>query len=217
MRLGQPLDRVIIGRLAKKIDRHDASNRKPEGLGRSDRRLGAFGAKVEGLGVDVGEYRGRADARDGLHGGDKAERRDDDRVSRPDLHRRQRQFERVRAVGAGDAMPSAGKRLKALLQFIDFRSEDETAVGQDAGDRAFDARAQSPTLRREIDELYDRLIHMNSAAASRVCRAGWPCRPDGRPQIQSLMASEAKGRRDPGAPGHADQASPGPARFCSAS
>ena len=62
----------------------------------------AAGSRREGVGLDVGEHRGRAGQRDGVAGGGEGERGDDDLVARADAGGQQAEVQARRAGVDGD-------------------------------------------------------------------------------------------------------------------
>ena len=131
----------------------------PKSLAARIAALRAFRVEVVGFCVDIGENRGRAHAHDGLRRRDIGESRNDHGVAFSDIHRRQRKFDCVGAVGARDAIASATELLETLFQFLDFRSQDEATMAEHARDGAIDLRSEPPPLRGKIDELQCHSIH----------------------------------------------------------
>src|SRR5271168_4820437 len=159
MRFRQPIDGGIVRRQAKQIDGEEASHAEAQIPSYADRLSRAFGTEIEAFGVDIGEHRGRADAHDGLGACDIGEGGNDDGVTGPDPEGCQGEFERIGAIRAGNAMLGACENLETPFQFVNFRSEDEASMREDAGERAIDLGSQSPALRGKVDELNS---HQNS-------------------------------------------------------
>ena len=108
--------------------------------------LGARGVEREGVGVDVRENRLRA----GLP--DAGERRgagvggQDDLVLRRRAGGRERQRDRLGAVGAGDDVRDADRPREFLLEARDFLAEDEPAPLEDPRDGGIDRGPLAPVV-----------------------------------------------------------------------
>ena len=101
------------------------------------RRSTSSGSRFSVAGVDVGEDRRRADARDRLGGRVERERRADDLVAGADPERVEHEHERVGAVGDADRLRHAEVLGRLALEALDLGPEDEPPVSSVRSNAAF--------------------------------------------------------------------------------
>ena len=116
---------------------------------REQRRIEVVGARV-----DVHEDRRGSEQGNGFHGGDEGERRGDHLVACAHAQRHQRDQQRIRAAGAGNAVLGAGARRQPRLQLRHLRPQDELAVGKHGAHARVDLRLQLCVLRLQVDEFH---------------------------------------------------------------
>ena len=87
--------------------------------------LDEVGSDIEGVRIDIDEYRLRPGARDGSGCCDKSERRSNDFVARSNALCAQSQIERVRARGAPNRVGSPNVRRSLLFEQFYLLAQDE--------------------------------------------------------------------------------------------
>ena len=152
MALGAVLDErelALLRERAEALQVGDASvqvDGQEELRRRAGHPLGAGGVERQGLGIDVGEDRLRA----GLP--DAGERRGagiggkDDFVAGPRARGRERQRDRLGAVGAGDDVGDADRPRELLLEARDLLAEHEPAALEDPRDGGVDRGPLAPVV-----------------------------------------------------------------------
>jgi hypothetical protein len=100
----------------------------------------------------VDEHRRRADQRDRLGAGGKAEGRHEHGITRADALRHQDQKQGIRAARAADCVAHADIFGKRHFELPDLRSHDEATVLEHPGDPRLDPAAKASALGFEIDE-----------------------------------------------------------------
>jgi hypothetical protein len=151
---GQPMLRrqrvnaVVIGHLAEQTDGQN-------GLGaRGDGRQQQVHVDVEGVRLNIHENGPRSHQGNDLGRADPGEGNRNDFVARPDAQGAQRDLQRVRAAGAGDAMPRSDVLGQGLLQFQNFRPHDVLAVGQNGPHPLVNFRFVAPVLFFAVNEFH---------------------------------------------------------------
>ena len=115
-----------------------------------DNRLGAwrngladtFGIDIQTVGLDVDEYRDRADIADRLGRRDEGEGRGDDLVALADTGREQGQVQGLGTGGTADCMLDAEIVSGFLFKRLHIGAEDEAGFAQGLQDRGIDFRFQ---------------------------------------------------------------------------
>ena len=119
-------DGVVVAGIAENVHRHDRLRGVlPLREHRLDLTLKARGVKGVGVGGDVAEHAHRAEHGGGLRGGDEGHIGGEHRVPLPHAQRHEGKLERGGAVGAGDAVLTAGKGGKLRFQLLDIFAADE--------------------------------------------------------------------------------------------
>ena len=119
-------DGVIVAGVAENIDRHDRlGGVLPLGQDGLDLPLQTLRTEGVGIGRDVAKHAHRAEHGGGLRGGDEGHVGGKHRVPLPHAQRHEGKLERVGAVGAGDAVLSAGEGGKLRFQLLDILAADE--------------------------------------------------------------------------------------------
>ena len=136
----------------EEVDRHD---RLRPGAIRADT---SSGSRFSVTGIDVGEDRRRADARDRLGRRVERERRADDLVAAPDPERLENEDERVGAVRNADRVGNTEERRGLVLERLHLWAEDEPPGLEDGGEPLLELRDEWRILRLRVDE-WDRLAH----------------------------------------------------------
>ena len=131
---------------AEQVHRHERP--RPVGHPRGD----VLRVEVERDRVDVGEDGRRAAARDRLGGRVEGERGADHLVAGADLHRVEREHERVGAVGDADRARHAELLGRLGLERLHVRAQDEDARVEHARDPLLDLRNQALVLGLDVDE-----------------------------------------------------------------
>ena len=147
------VERVIVGRLAEQIHRHDGFGlERTVLLHQRDRGLKACRIHVEGVGQDIHEHRRGTRQRHHFRGSGEGEGRHEHRIARTDAPGAQDQEQRVGAIGAGDGVLHAGPLRDVLFELRHLRTQNPLAAFHSRLDGSLQRRAQAAALGLQIDK-----------------------------------------------------------------
>src|SRR5690606_18054562 len=146
--IGNGIDGVKVSTLAVQAYRNDRF-----GFWR-DACFQLVRVEVVGLGADVYIHRLCPEQRDGFSRGYVSEAGGNDLVTRADAKGHLGNLQRVGAVGHGDAVFCANEGSQLLFQFVDFRSKNVLAVGEDFLNVGIDLFFDTGLLGGQVNKLH---------------------------------------------------------------